>query len=57
MTSRIHPTALIDAGAEIGEGVEIGAQAIVGEGCRIGDGSVISPRARRWSATSSSATA
>ena len=45
MTSRIHPTALIDAGAEIGEGVEIGAQAIVGEGCRIGDGCVISPRA------------
>ena len=45
MTSRIHPTALVDAGAEIGEGVEIGAQAIVGEGCRIGDGSIISPRA------------
>jgi UDP-N-acetylglucosamine acyltransferase len=45
MTSRIHPTALVDAGAEIGEGVEIGAQAIIGEGCRIGDGSVISPRA------------
>jgi UDP-N-acetylglucosamine acyltransferase len=45
MTSRIHPTALVDAGAEIGEGVEIGAQAIVGEGCTIGDGSIISPRA------------
>jgi UDP-N-acetylglucosamine acyltransferase len=45
MTSRIHPTALIDDGAEIGEGVEIGAQAIVGEGCKIGDGSVIAPRA------------
>jgi len=45
MTSRIHPTALVDAGAEIGEGVEIGAQAIVGEGCRIGDGSIIAPRA------------
>jgi UDP-N-acetylglucosamine acyltransferase len=45
MTSRIHPTALVDAGAEIGEGVEIGAQAIVGEGCKIGDGSIIAPRA------------
>jgi UDP-N-acetylglucosamine acyltransferase len=45
MTSRIHPTALVDDGAEIGEGVEIGAQAIVGEGCKIGDGCVISPRA------------
>jgi UDP-N-acetylglucosamine acyltransferase len=45
MTSRIHPTALVDAGAEIGDGVEIGAQAIVGEGCTIGDGSIISPRA------------
>jgi len=45
MTSRIHPTALVDASAEIGEGVEIGAQAIVGEGCTIGAGSVISARA------------
>ncbi len=45
MTSRIHPTALVDAGAEIGEGVEIGAQAIVGEGCRIGDGCVLAARA------------
>ena len=45
MTSRIHPTALVDGSAEIGEGVEIGAQAIVGENCKIGDGSVISPRA------------
>jgi UDP-N-acetylglucosamine acyltransferase len=45
MTSRIHPTALVDSSAEIGEGVEIGAQAIVGEGCTIGDGSVLSARA------------
>jgi len=45
MTNRIHPTALIDAGAEIGEGVEIGAQAIVGEGCRVGEGSVLAARA------------
>jgi len=45
MTSRIHPTALIDESAEIGEGVEIGAQAIVGEGCKVGDGSILSARA------------
>jgi UDP-N-acetylglucosamine acyltransferase len=45
MTSRIHPTALVDSSAEIAEGVEIGAQAIVGEGCRIGAGSVLSARA------------
>jgi len=45
MSSRIHPTALVDASAEIGEGVEIGAQAIVGEGCTIGAGSIIAPRA------------
>jgi UDP-N-acetylglucosamine acyltransferase len=45
MTSRIHPTALVDASAEIGEGVEIGAQAIVGEGCKVGDGSILAARA------------
>ena len=45
MTSRIHPTALVDASAEIGEGVEIGAQAIIGEGCKVGDGSILAARA------------
>jgi UDP-N-acetylglucosamine acyltransferase len=45
MTSRIHPTALVDAGAEIGADVEIGPFAIVGENCRIGDGCVIAARA------------
>jgi UDP-N-acetylglucosamine acyltransferase len=43
--SRIHPTAIVSADAEIGADVEIGAFAIVGEGCTIGDGSVIAPRA------------
>ncbi len=37
----IHPTAVVDAGAEIGNGVAIGALAIVGPGVRIGDDSVI----------------
>jgi UDP-N-acetylglucosamine acyltransferase len=45
MTRRIHPTALVDAGAEIGDDVEIGPFAIVGENCRIGDGCVIAARA------------
>jgi UDP-N-acetylglucosamine acyltransferase len=45
MTTRIHPTALVDAGAEIGADVEIGPFAIVGENCRIGDGCVIAARA------------
>ena len=43
--SRIHPTAIVDPGAEIGERVEIGAFAIVGEDCTIGDDCVIAPRA------------
>jgi len=45
MTSRIHTTALDDAGAEMGADVEIGPFAIVGENCRIGDGCVIAARA------------
>lgn len=45
MSTTIHPTALVDAGAKIGEDVEIGAFAIVGPDCTIGDGCVISPRA------------
>jgi UDP-N-acetylglucosamine acyltransferase len=45
MSATIHPTALVDASARLGDGVEIGAFAIVGPNCVIGDGSVISPRA------------
>jgi UDP-N-acetylglucosamine acyltransferase len=43
--TRIHPTAIVSAEAEIGSNVEIGAFAIVGEGCAIGDDCVVSPRA------------
>lgn len=45
--ARIHPTAQIDAGAQLGEDVEvaayalIGAQVRVGEGCRIGPHCVV----------------
>jgi UDP-N-acetylglucosamine acyltransferase len=45
MTARIHPTALVDVGAELGNDVEIGPWAIVGPGCIVGDGSVLAPRA------------
>ena len=45
MTTRIHPTALVDASAELGVDVEIGPWAIVGPRCIVGDGSVLSPRA------------
>jgi UDP-N-acetylglucosamine acyltransferase len=41
----IHPTALIDPGAEIGHGVEIGPWAIIGPQVTVGDGCRIGPRA------------
>lgn len=41
MSERIHPTAVVAAGAEIGAGVEIGPFAIVGEHVQIGDRTVI----------------
>jgi UDP-N-acetylglucosamine acyltransferase len=42
---QIHPTALVDPAAELGEGVVIGPWAIVGPGCVVGDGSVLAARA------------
>jgi UDP-N-acetylglucosamine acyltransferase len=45
MSTRIHPTALVAADAQIGDEVEIGAYAIIGEGCAIGDDCVIGARA------------
>jgi UDP-N-acetylglucosamine acyltransferase len=38
---KIHPTALVDTAAQIGDGVEIGPFSIVGPGAVIGDESVI----------------
>ncbi|HEX7128430.1 MAG TPA: acyl-ACP--UDP-N-acetylglucosamine O-acyltransferase [Thermodesulfobacteriota bacterium] len=48
--SAIHPTAVIDARAEIGRDVEIGPYAIVGPDVTIGDGTVLMPHAvvERW---------
>jgi len=45
MNARIHPTAIVHDGVELGADVEIGPFAIVGENCRIGDGCVIAARA------------
>ena len=41
--SGIHPSAVIDPGAELGIGVSVGPLAVIGAGARIGAGSVIGP--------------
>ena len=41
--SEVHPTAIVEAGAELGAGVAIGAYSIVRAGVRIGDGTSIGP--------------
>ena len=45
MTTRIHPTALVDPGASLGEGVEVGPFAIIGPDVVVGDGCHVGPRA------------
>lgn len=40
----IHPTAVVEEGAEIGEGVSIGALAYVGPGAKIGEGTILMPQ-------------
>ena len=45
MTVRIHPTALVDPGATLGERVEVGPFAIIGPDVVVGDGCRIGPRA------------
>jgi UDP-N-acetylglucosamine acyltransferase len=42
---RIHPTAIVEAGAELGIGVEIGPYAIIGPKVKVGDHSTISSHA------------
>lgn len=39
----IHPTAVVAAGAMLGEGVSIGPNAVIGDGCKLGDGCAIGP--------------
>jgi UDP-N-acetylglucosamine acyltransferase len=43
MATLIHPTALVDAGARLGENVEIGAYSVIGAGVEVGDGTWIGP--------------
>ncbi|MFN0163040.1 MAG: acyl-ACP--UDP-N-acetylglucosamine O-acyltransferase [Burkholderiales bacterium] len=43
MTARIHPTALIDPGAELDADVEVGAYTVIGTGVRIGAGTRVGP--------------
>ena len=43
MATTIHPTALVDAGARLGDNVEIGAYSVIGGGVEIGDGTWIGP--------------
>ncbi len=45
MSAKIHPTAIVDAKAQIGNDVEIGPWAYVGPHCVVGDGSVVQMRA------------
>lgn len=44
MKPGIHPTAIVDATATIGQGVHIGAWCVVGPGSTIGDGCVLFPQ-------------
>ncbi|MDT8998491.1 acyl-ACP--UDP-N-acetylglucosamine O-acyltransferase [Paucibacter sp. APW11] len=41
--SKIHPTAVIDAGAELDSTVEVGAYSVIGAGVKIGAGTKIGP--------------
>jgi len=42
---RVHPTAIVDSGAELGVDVEVGPYAIVGPQVSVGDRSVLAPHA------------
>ena len=42
--TEVHPTAIVDPDARIGEGVTIGPWALVGPGVVVGDGTTVGPR-------------
>ena len=44
MNTRIHPTAIVSASAQLGAGVEVGPYAFVGDDCEVGDGCVLATR-------------
>jgi len=41
LETRVHPTAVVDPGAELGRGVQVGPWTILGPGVRVGDGTQI----------------
>jgi len=43
--AKIHPTAIVDPGAELGEGVQVGPYATIGPNVKIGSGTVLGPHA------------
>jgi UDP-N-acetylglucosamine acyltransferase len=46
MATQIHPTALVDASAEIGDEVQVGPYTVIEAGVRIGDATRIGPFCR-----------
>lgn len=48
MSTKIHPTALVDSKAQLGENVEIGAFSVIGPDVTIGDGSKVWHHATIW---------
>lgn len=44
MSNKIHKTALVDKGAQLGEGVEVGPFCVIEAGAVIGEGCVLGPR-------------
>jgi UDP-N-acetylglucosamine acyltransferase len=48
----IHPTAIVDPGAELGSGVQVGPYAVIGAGVQIDDGSSVGAHAVICGATS-----
>ena len=46
MTTSVHPTAIVDADAQLGEGVDVGPWVMIGPNVTVGDRCRIGPRAR-----------
>jgi len=44
MTTKIHPTAVVAPGAELGTGVVIGPHSVIGPRVKIGDGTLVGPQ-------------
>ena len=51
MTTELHPTAIVDQGAELGDGVVVGPFAVIGAGVRVGAGTRVGAHATIYGAT------